>query len=236
MVVHGRTDPAGPVLPAVDGSTAGEAAIGFAFAEAALRGAPLVAVRVWNTGSEHAYEGPGGPLTAVVAGAEWLRQAERRLRDDAIAVHHHATPRLTPCHLGRWPSRSLRYGSLLGPVETFEEETETFLAGSIDDPPSIAQSSVSEKAVASSKFRSTGPLGHLCSTTDPRTTAPAPPRSRSGEVRASASWLFAQSERCATPHGGPPAEPRWSSPCLCRNTAAAGVGADDAFRCTSVLP
>lgn len=34
---------------------------------------------------------------------------------------------------------------------------------------------------------------------------------RPGEVRTGASRLFAQLERYATPLGGPPAEPRWST-------------------------
>ncbi|MFC4463926.1 universal stress protein [Streptomyces xiangluensis] len=84
MVVRGRPEPAGPVLLAVDGSKAGEAAVGFAFAEAALRKAPLVAMHVWNTWSERAYEGPGDPLTAVVADVERLREAEQQLMDEAI--------------------------------------------------------------------------------------------------------------------------------------------------------
>lgn len=94
MVVRGRPDPAGPVLLAVDGSAAGEAAIDFAFAEAALRGAPLVATHVWNTWSEHAYEGPGDPLTAVVADAERLSKAERQLLDDVIAPWQKTYPRV----------------------------------------------------------------------------------------------------------------------------------------------
>ncbi|KAB1140115.1 universal stress protein [Streptomyces luteolifulvus] len=85
MVVRGRPDPAGAVVLAVDGSAAGEAAVEFAFAEAALRKAPLVALHVWNTWSEHAYEGPGDPLTAVVADVDHLRAAEQRLLDETVA-------------------------------------------------------------------------------------------------------------------------------------------------------
>ncbi|MXM64725.1 universal stress protein [Streptomyces sp. HUCO-GS316] len=85
MVVRGRPDPAGAVVLAVDGSAAGEAAVEFAFAEAALRKAPLVALHVWNTWSERAYEGPGDPLTAVVADVDHLRAAEQRLLDETVA-------------------------------------------------------------------------------------------------------------------------------------------------------
>ncbi|MEU2749813.1 universal stress protein [Streptomyces collinus] len=95
MVVRGRPDPSGPVLLAVDGSPAGEAAVDFAFAEAALRGAPLVALHVWNTWSERAYEGPGDPLTAVVTDAERLREAEQQLLDRVVADRQAAYPQVT---------------------------------------------------------------------------------------------------------------------------------------------
>ncbi|MFE9172484.1 universal stress protein [Streptomyces kebangsaanensis] len=84
LVVRGRPDPAGPVLLTVDGSPAGEAAVEFAFAEASRRGADLVALHVWNTWSEHAYEGPGDPLN-VVADVERLQEEEQRLLDEAVA-------------------------------------------------------------------------------------------------------------------------------------------------------
>ncbi|MEU0162616.1 universal stress protein [Streptomyces sp. NPDC006261] len=86
MVVRGRPDPAGAVLLAVDGSEAGGAAVEFAFAEAALRGAPLVALHVWNTWSERAYEGPGDPINAMVVDIERLREAEQRLLDETVAA------------------------------------------------------------------------------------------------------------------------------------------------------
>ncbi|MFE7901016.1 universal stress protein [Streptomyces sp. NPDC057424] len=95
MVVRGRPDPSGPVLLAVEGSPAGEAAVDFAFAEAALRGAPLVALHVWNTWSERAYEGPGDPLTAVVADTEHLREAEQHLLDRVVADRQAAYPQVT---------------------------------------------------------------------------------------------------------------------------------------------
>ncbi|OYP19870.1 universal stress protein [Streptomyces sp. FBKL.4005] len=92
MVVRGRTDPAGLVLLAVDGSPAGERAVEFAFAEAALRGAPLVALHVWNTWSGRAYEGPGDPLTAVVADADQLREAEQELLDRTVTGWQESYP------------------------------------------------------------------------------------------------------------------------------------------------
>ncbi|MCX4859059.1 universal stress protein [Streptomyces canus] len=94
LVVRGRPDPAGAVLLAVDGSAAGAEAVEFAFAEAALREAPLVAVHVWNTWSERAYEGPGDPLTAVVADADRLREAEQHLLDEAVASWQSVFPQV----------------------------------------------------------------------------------------------------------------------------------------------
>ena len=48
MVVRGDTEHAGPVVLGADGSRSGEWAVEFAFAEAALRGAGLVAVHAWS--------------------------------------------------------------------------------------------------------------------------------------------------------------------------------------------
>ncbi|WP_367325726.1 universal stress protein [Streptomyces sp. HUAS ZL42] len=95
MVVRGRPDPAGAVVLAVDGSEAGEAAVEFAFAEAALRKAPLVAVHVWNTWSERAYEGPGDPLTAVVVDADHLREAEQHLLDETVSSWQKVFPQVS---------------------------------------------------------------------------------------------------------------------------------------------
>ncbi|NYV77958.1 universal stress protein [Streptomyces sp. UH6] len=92
MVVRGRSSPAGPVLLAVDGSEAGEAAVAFAFAEAALRGAPLVAMHVWNTRSERALDDdPLDPLRIVVD-VNRLQEEQRRLLDETLARHRAAHP------------------------------------------------------------------------------------------------------------------------------------------------
>lgn len=92
MVVRGRPGPEGPVLLAVDGSPAGDAAAEFAFAEAALRGAPLVATHVWNTWSEPTpYEGPADPLNVVVD-LDRLRERHQRLLEEAVARHRDARP------------------------------------------------------------------------------------------------------------------------------------------------
>ncbi|MFD5255911.1 universal stress protein [Streptomyces bobili] len=94
MVVRGRPDPAGPVLLAVDGSASGEAAVEFAFAEAARREAPLVAMHVYRTWSGRDHEGPGDPLSAVVADADRLREAEQRLLDGTVAAWQEVFPQV----------------------------------------------------------------------------------------------------------------------------------------------
>ena len=92
MVVRGRPAPDGPVLLAVDGSPAGEAAVGFAFTEAALRDVPLVALHVWNTWSARAHESPGDPPLAVVSDVDHLRDVEQRLLDETVARHRPSRP------------------------------------------------------------------------------------------------------------------------------------------------
>jgi nucleotide-binding universal stress UspA family protein len=91
MVVRGRSSPTGPVLLAVDGSEAGEAAVAFAFAEAALCGAPLVALHVWNTRSERALDDPLDPMHIVVDVGR-LEEAQQELLDGTLAPHRAAHP------------------------------------------------------------------------------------------------------------------------------------------------
>ncbi|MFD3730118.1 universal stress protein [Streptomyces sp. NPDC058632] len=94
MVVRGRPDPRGPVLLAVDGSPAGAAAGEFAFAEAALRKAPLIALHVWNTWSEPTpYEGPGDPLNVVVD-LDRLREKHRHRLEEVVAPWRAARPKV----------------------------------------------------------------------------------------------------------------------------------------------
>ncbi|MGC2998904.1 universal stress protein [Streptomyces sp. G35A] len=95
LVVRGRPAPRGPLLLAVDGSPAGNAAAGFAFAEAALRGVPLVAMHVWNTWSEPTpYEGPADPLNVVVD-LDRLRERHQRLLEEAVAPWRDGRPEVS---------------------------------------------------------------------------------------------------------------------------------------------
>lgn len=75
LVTRGRGDPDGPIIVGIDGSAAGEAAVGFAFAEADLRGCDLVAVHAWSRPVAHDASHPL-PIVfdedAIQAGAERL--------------------------------------------------------------------------------------------------------------------------------------------------------------------
>ena len=84
LVVRGRPDQAGPVLLAVDGSPAARPAVEFAFAEASLRGADLVAQHVWNTQTERVYDGPADP-PFVTYDENRLRDEEDRLLAEALS-------------------------------------------------------------------------------------------------------------------------------------------------------
>jgi nucleotide-binding universal stress UspA family protein len=97
MVVRGRPEPAGPVLVAVDGSPQGQAAVAFAFTEAALRGADLVALHAWATWSDHDKPTPGRPLEIVdlIGDGRQVQAAEERLLADALSGHRERYPDLT---------------------------------------------------------------------------------------------------------------------------------------------
>ncbi|MEU6525164.1 universal stress protein [Streptomyces sp. NPDC046924] len=95
MTVRGRPDPQGPVLLAADGSAAGAAAAEFAFAEAALRRARLVALHVWNTWNEPTpYERPADPLNVLVD-LDQLREKHRHRLEEALAPIRAARPEVS---------------------------------------------------------------------------------------------------------------------------------------------
>lgn len=84
MVVRGRPDPAGPALVAVDGSSAGRAAMEFAFAEASMRGVELVALHAWSTWTDRGDESHGQGLHPV-GDPDRTRDEERALTE-AVSV------------------------------------------------------------------------------------------------------------------------------------------------------
>jgi nucleotide-binding universal stress UspA family protein len=81
LVARGRADPAGDVLVGVDGSPAGEPAVGFAFDEAALRGTDLTALHAWT----HPVRGEPGDLLPLVYDAADVEAEEERLLAEALA-------------------------------------------------------------------------------------------------------------------------------------------------------
>lgn len=97
LVVREQPSPDGPIVLGVDGSRAGEQAVDFAFAEAALRGAGLVALHAWTTWNaplppprepSMPYANPPGELAAE----------EERLLSEALAGHRERYPDVTVKH------------------------------------------------------------------------------------------------------------------------------------------
>jgi nucleotide-binding universal stress UspA family protein len=78
VVVRGTTTTDGPVVVGVDGSPAGEAAIGFAFEAASLRDAPLTAVLSWP---DSLLEGRVQSTLFTTAEAEIVQEQERVLAE-----------------------------------------------------------------------------------------------------------------------------------------------------------
>ncbi|MCU7729398.1 universal stress protein [Actinoplanes sp. KI2] len=81
LVARGEADRESPVLLGVDGSSANDPAVGFAFEEAALRGVPLVAEHAW---AHPVSTGPGDMLPLVYDVSE-LGHDEERLLSEALA-------------------------------------------------------------------------------------------------------------------------------------------------------
>lgn len=97
MVVRGHPDPTGPVLVAVDASPQGQPAIAFAFLEAALRGADLVALHAWSTWTDHGEHALGHPMDLVdlVGDVDRLRQEEEQVLAEALSGHRDQYPGVT---------------------------------------------------------------------------------------------------------------------------------------------
>ncbi|MER6099911.1 universal stress protein [Streptomyces sp. NPDC001728] len=91
LVVRDQSEPAGPILLGADGSRAGSAAVDFAFAEAALRGAGLVALHAWTTWNAPVPP-PQDPAEPYASAPGMLAEAEERLLAEALAGHRESYP------------------------------------------------------------------------------------------------------------------------------------------------
>ncbi len=93
LVVRGAGGPAreDAVVVGVDGSPSGDAAIGFAFAEAALRRTRIVAVHAWSPWKSEVPV-PQDPAAPDASGAGDLAADEERLLAEALAGHRERHP------------------------------------------------------------------------------------------------------------------------------------------------
>jgi nucleotide-binding universal stress UspA family protein len=91
LVVRGRPDPTGEILLAVDGSPHSDPAVGFAFEEAALRGAMLTALHTWT----HPKPAAPGDMLPLVYDLPELEAEEARVLTEALAGWHAKYPDVT---------------------------------------------------------------------------------------------------------------------------------------------
>jgi nucleotide-binding universal stress UspA family protein len=91
IVARAAGDPTGPVLLGVDGSPANDAAVGFAFEEAALRGVPLIALHAWT----HPVSTEAGDMLPLVYDAADFRAEESRVLAEALAGWRDTYPDVT---------------------------------------------------------------------------------------------------------------------------------------------
>ncbi|AWI32303.1 universal stress protein [Streptomyces tirandamycinicus] len=84
LVVREQPSAEGPIVLGVDGSTAGGAAVDFAFAEAELRKAPLVALHAWTTWNAP-MPAPKDPSMPYASPPGALAGEEERLLSEALA-------------------------------------------------------------------------------------------------------------------------------------------------------
>ena len=97
LVVREQPSPDGPIVLGVDGSRAGEQAVDFAFAEAALRGAGLVALHAWTTWNAP-LPSPREPSMPYANPPGELAAEEERLLSEALAGHRERYPDVTVKH------------------------------------------------------------------------------------------------------------------------------------------
>jgi nucleotide-binding universal stress UspA family protein len=95
LMTRGVGDPDGPIFVGVDGSAAGEAAVGFAFAEADLRGCDLVAVHAWSRPVAH----DASRALPVVFDEDAVRAGAERLVSEALSGWREQYPGVRVQHL-----------------------------------------------------------------------------------------------------------------------------------------
>ncbi|GAA5119577.1 universal stress protein [Haloechinothrix salitolerans] len=88
---EGRSTARDPVVVGVDGSVPGDRALGFAFEVAALRDAPLVAVRAWT----YATIETGWPAVPMEISDDDIAGNERRLLDQCLAPWQEKYPEVS---------------------------------------------------------------------------------------------------------------------------------------------
>lgn len=96
LVVRGTAEPSGPIVAGVDGSAANRDAIAFAFAEASLRGADLVAAHTWSEASapspvRRELSGPDAREPGEPRPGE-LREERKALLSEALAGYAERYP------------------------------------------------------------------------------------------------------------------------------------------------
>ncbi|WP_329536306.1 universal stress protein [Streptomyces sp. NBC_01450] len=91
LVVRDQPGVDGPIVLGVDGSVAGERAVDFAFAEAALRNAPLLALHAWTTWNAP-LPPPQDASTPYANPPSALGAEEERLLYEALAGHREKYP------------------------------------------------------------------------------------------------------------------------------------------------
>ncbi|MFF5157665.1 universal stress protein [Streptomyces sp. NPDC000348] len=91
LVVREQPPAGGPIVLGVDGSAAGREAVGFAFAEAALRNAPLVALHTWTTWNAP-MPAPQDPSVPYANPPGALAEEEERLLSEALAGQRERHP------------------------------------------------------------------------------------------------------------------------------------------------
>lgn len=91
LVVRGRPEADGPIVLGVDGSAAGEKAVDFAFTEAELRKAPLVALHAWTTWNAPMPE-PQDASAPYANPPGALAEMEERLLAETLAGHRERHP------------------------------------------------------------------------------------------------------------------------------------------------